>query len=162
MIRQKTARSILYGIAIVRILVGSLLVIAALGMLMEMEREDLAVPLVGSAVLLPLGVYFAYTSYRVLRRRAFVELASEIPGILPGCVFLVIVPLMFWADTLPNEKLARNVGLAATLGGVIVYCLGVSVCKRFASKLINAANGQPAEELAESGEKHACPEGREN
>lgn len=144
MIRQKkTAGLILHGISIIGILSGGLLVVAALGILLEMERESLAVlcgSLALSVALLAIGVYLTYTSYLLLRRRAFTVVTREIPTVLPACVFLLVEPVISWADTLPNEELARYVRLSTALVSLLLFCLGVHVCSKLAQALLKAAD----------------------
>ncbi len=151
---QNTARLVLYGISLMGILSGGLLVFAALGVLLEMEREDLAVlcgSLVVSAVLLAIGLHLIYTSYLMLKRRAFTIVTRDIPTLLPACVFLVVEPVMSWADTLPDKELARYVSISTALVCLVLFCLGVSFCKKLAKGLLKAAGVRPAEDLTESG-----------
>ena len=167
MMRQKTARSILHGIAIVGILSGMLLVFAAFGGLLEIEREDrtlLCGSLIISAVLLAMGASLARTSCLVLKHKhkAFKTIANGIAYSWPACIFLAAEPVHCWVDALPSRELRHYVRMSTILVSFLLYFLGVSVCKRLANGLVEAANVQPAEELAKSGDKHVCREGRES
>ncbi len=164
MIRQRMARLVLNGIGIIGILSGGLLAFASLGALLEIERENLALlcgSLVFSAVLLAMGVHLAYTSHLMLRHKAFKTITNGIAYSLPACIFLAAEPVHSWVDTLPSRELTHYVRMSTILVSFILYCLGVSVCKKLAKGLVKAANGPPANELAESDEEHARHEGRD-
>jgi divalent metal cation (Fe/Co/Zn/Cd) transporter len=157
-LKKNIARLILQGITIIGILCGGLLVIGAFDILLKIQREDLAVlfgSLIFSAVLLVIGVYLIYSSYRMLRLRAFTVATRGIPTTLAVCVFFMVFivaeRVMSWADTLANEGLARYVRLSCALVSLLVVFLGVSVFTKLSKRLLEAANVQP--DLGESDSK---------
>jgi hypothetical protein len=141
--RKNTARLVLQGIGILGILSGGMLVMAALGVVLEMQGENLPVlygSLALSGALLALGVYLIYTSYLMLRLRAFTVVAREIPVLLAASIiFGLAQPVMRFADTLAGETLSRYVKLSCALTSLILFYLGVSVCTRLFKRLLEAA-----------------------
>jgi hypothetical protein len=141
--RKNIARLILQGIGILGLLCGGMLVIAALGIVWEMQRENLPVlcgSLALSAALLVLGVYLTYTSYLMLRLRAFTVVVREIPVLLGGAIiFGVAQPVMSFADTLAGEKLSRYVKLSCAFVSLILFFLCISVCTRLSKRLVEVA-----------------------
>ncbi|OHB79933.1 MAG: hypothetical protein A2Z25_07850 [Planctomycetes bacterium RBG_16_55_9] len=141
-IKEKIARLVLKVISIFGILCGGMLVIVALAVLLEIQRKDIAVlfgSLALSAVLLIIGVYLIYTSYLMLRLRAFTVVAREIPTLLAACVFIVSERVMSWADTLASEELSRYVKLSCALVSLILFFLGISVFTKLSKRLLDAA-----------------------
>ncbi len=148
MIRQKVARWTVDGIGLAGILSGGLLVFASLGVLLGMEREALGAlcgSLVVSTVLLAIGVRLIYTSQLTWRRRAFTIVTRDLPMLLPACVFLMVEPVLSWADTLPDAELGRYVSIATALGCLVLFCAGVWVCTRLAKGLLAVAGLLPGE-----------------
>jgi len=146
------ARLILRGFSILGILSGGMLVIAAIGILFEIQREDCAVlcgSLVLSVVLSVIGAYLIYTSYLMLRLRAFAVVTRDIPTLLAACVFIVAERVMSWADTLVSEELSRYVTLSCALVSLLLFYLGISVFTKLSKRLLEAANVRPARDLRE-------------
>jgi len=159
--KKNIARLFLQGIIILGILIGGLLVIAAIGILLEIQKDkdDLVVlfgSLVLSAVFLVIGVYAIYSSYQMLRHRAFAAATKGIPSSLATSVFLAIEPVMSWTDTLASKELTRHVRLFCALVSLLFFFLAISVFTKLFKRLVEAANEQPARILGESGDSEAC------
>ena len=155
--KRNTARLILQGIIVLGILCGGMLVIGAFDILLEIQKEDIAVlfgSLVFSAVLLVIGVYAIYSSYLMLRRRSFAAATRGIPTSLATCVFLVVFivaeRVMSWTDTLANEELSRYIKLSCALVSLLLFFLIASVFTKLFRGLVEAANAEPAKNLDES------------
>jgi len=162
--KKNIARLVLQGIIILGILIGGMLVIAAIGILLEMQTEDIAVlsgSLVLSAVLLVTGVYAIYSSYQMLRLKAFAKAIKGIPASLAACVFLAAAPIMSWIDTLASKELARYVRLSCILVSFLLFCLGISFFTRLFKRLLEAANEPPVRDLGESGDRDASYEDKQ-
>jgi hypothetical protein len=160
--KKSIARLILQGISILGILAGGMLVIAGLGVLLEMQREDLAVlvsSLVASAAMLVMGVYLIYRSYLMWRLGASTVLVQAILRAIPvlwaACVvFGVAKPVISFADTLACEGLSRHVKLSGALVSLVLFYLGVPVCTKLAKRLLKAAGIDPEEISGKDKDKH--------
>ncbi len=142
-LKRKIAKLALQGISILGMLFGFSLVCFGIGIVFPVPRDDLALlcaSLGFLGILLVLGLPFIYTSYLMLRARAFgaIELIAAGLGIL---VFgSVVNPVYHFAAKSVNGIQARTlVGLASCFAALLLSVLVYLICNRLLKRLVKVA-----------------------
>jgi hypothetical protein len=136
------------GISVLGILFGFYLFSYVFFVIVPIPSDDLTllvILLTVSGILLALGAYMIYTSYLMLRGKAFGAIESI--SVLAALIYFGSVEPFFEplgkviAAALGNEKLASSIvniiGLAALISMVLVYL----ICVKFLKKLLEVAYG---------------------